>query len=195
MSSINTPTTYNNSPFIYKTPSEAFVAGRWGKPSEKPAEKQQNFAGSDKQANQLAAKSLLDLVNTTDIEVLKVALPNDPITDATMEAVITSPHPVNHVKRLNKKKDKTANKNINIDDYCRVVSINGISPVDIFVNQIRLFGYQNRINRLWRASKKKCFDMIADNKDNPKKKPAEKKTTPTTVNQKQYFNVIFSNEI
>ena len=58
MSSINTPTTYNNSPFIYKTPSEALIAGAWGKPGVNPAEKQQNFAGLGEKE---AAESLLIL--------------------------------------------------------------------------------------------------------------------------------------
>ena len=61
---------------------------------------------SDKEeANQLAAESLLDLVNTNIEVVTKLAsLSNDHIAYATMEAVVTSPHQANQVKRVNEKK-------------------------------------------------------------------------------------------
>ena len=84
-----------------------------GKSSEKAAKKQ-DFAGLD---DKEAKHQLADLVNTTNAVVVEVALPNDPIADATMEVVITPPHPVNCIKRLNNKKEETANKNIN--DYCK----------------------------------------------------------------------------
>ena len=71
MSTINTHTTSSHLPFIYKSPSKAFITGSWGKSSEKPAEKQKDFVGSNKEANQLAAKSLLNL--HSEVQVLKVA--------------------------------------------------------------------------------------------------------------------------
>ena len=105
MSTNNTPAPSNNSSFIYKTPSEAFVTEGWGKSSEKPAEKQQNFVGSSA-ANQLvAAESLLDLVNS-DVKVVKVAKQSDPLANATMESVLTSPDAVTLLKRINTKKKK-----------------------------------------------------------------------------------------
>ena len=102
MSSINTPTTSNNSPFIYKTPSEALIGCRWGKSSEKPAEKQQNFAGSD-EVNQFAAESLLYL--HSDVQFLKVASGADPLANATMKSVITSPAAVTAIKRKSTSKE------------------------------------------------------------------------------------------
>ena len=105
MSTNNSPATSNSSPYIFLTPSEAFAAGGWGKASEKPAEKQQNFAGSD-EANQFAAESLLDLVNT-DVEVLKVTptpTQSDPLANATLESIVTSPDAVTPLKRINIKR-------------------------------------------------------------------------------------------
>ena len=50
-----------------------------------------------------------DPVNT-NVKVVKVAsLPNDPIEYTTMETVVTSPHPINQVKRVNKKKETAKN--------------------------------------------------------------------------------------
>ena len=73
MSTINTPPTSSNLPYIYHMPSKAFIAGGWGKFGENPAEKQQDFAGPNNEANQLAAKSLLDCVNT-EVEVLQTII-------------------------------------------------------------------------------------------------------------------------
>ena len=74
---------------------------------------------------------------------------------------------------------------------CGVITINSIAPVDISVDQIWLFGFCNRIKGLWKASMKKCFDIVANQRYNPKKKPVDQKTTPkTAVNQKRYFNVM-----
>ena len=101
----NTPTPSNSSPYLFQTPIKAFVAGRWGKSSEKPAEKQQDFAGLE-EANQLAAESLLDLVNT-NVEVLKVKPTQfDPLSKETMELVVTSPDAVTPLKRINTKRQQ-----------------------------------------------------------------------------------------
>ena len=84
-----------------------------GKSSEKAAKKQ-DFAGlDDKEANQLAAESLLDLVNTTNVEVIKVATTElDPLAKATMESVTTSPAAVTAIKRINIKRNNRVPKTI-----------------------------------------------------------------------------------
>ena len=111
MSTNNTPTPSNSTPCVFQTPSKAFFARGWGKPGEKPAEKQ-DFAGSE-EANQLAAKSLLDLVNTTDIKVLKAAMTEpDSLAKATMESVTTSPAAVTAIKRINIKRNNRVPKTI-----------------------------------------------------------------------------------
>ena len=194
MSTINTPTTSSNSPFVYQTPSEAFAAGAWGKHGKKPAEKQQNFAGSsDKEA---AAESLLDLGNADILKVVQDPLKN-PIENATMKGVITSPEATNPIKRINnRKKDKDKELVLAPRDHCRVVTIDGIAPADISVDQIRSFASRMGIKGLQRVSKKKIFDAIADEKDNPtKKQKVEDSLSKNHVNWKRYFNVLFSNEI
>ena len=125
------PITSSNSPNLFQTPSKAFFARSWGKSSEKPAENKQNCVGSNKEANQLAAaESLLDLVNI-DVKVLKVTpTQSDPLANATLESVITSVQPETAVKKLNSKKEKNPN------NYCRVVTIHGVSPKDISLDHI-----------------------------------------------------------
>ena len=109
MSTLNTPTppSSNNLHFIYKMPSKTFIAGTWGKPGEKPAEKQQGFAGLDNnKANQVAAESLLDLGNADILKVVQDPVKN-PIKNATMKGVIsTLPEATNPIKRINKKQIK-----------------------------------------------------------------------------------------
>ena len=184
-----TPTPPNSSPCLFWTPSEAFVAGRWGKSSEKPAEKQ---VGLDK-ANQLAAENLLDLVNSDVVEVLKLVAtpiePLDPLANATVETVITSADAVTSIKRINIKKGKKSR------DYCQVVLIDKISPKDITADQIRSFCSRMGIKGLRHASKKKCFDFIADHKDKQPKKKVPETLSNNHVNRKRYFNVLFSEEI
>ena len=99
----------SKSPDIYQMPSEAFFACSHSKSSEKPA-KEHDFMGSeeDKEANQIIApESLLDLVNSHDVQVLKtIKTEFDPIGNATMKAVITSPWAENPIMRINPKKRK-----------------------------------------------------------------------------------------
>ena len=75
-----------------------------GKSSEKPAAEKQEFAGLE-EANQLAAESLLDLVNS-DVKVLKVTpTQSNPFLKApTMQSVVTSPDAVTPLKRINTKR-------------------------------------------------------------------------------------------
>ena len=91
MSTINTLITSSNSPNLYETPSKACIAVGWGKSSEKPAKKHDlvGLANLTKD-NQLAAESLLDLVNS-DIY--------NPLANATLETVVTSVHAINFVKK------------------------------------------------------------------------------------------------
>ena len=170
MSSINTPTTSNNSPFIYQTPSEALIGGAWGESGEKQAEKQQNFVGlDDKEANQVAAERLIDL--HSEVQLLKVASDNriNPLAKATLESVVTSAQPDTAVKKVNPKKDKNAN------DYCRVVTIHGVSPKDISLDQVRRFASRMGVKGQRHKSKKAIFDAIATTKDNPPATTGEKK--------------------
>ena len=103
MSTINTPTPSSTSPYIFQTPSEAFVAGGWGKSSEKPGEKQQDFAGSDDK--EAAAESLLDLINSSaEVKFQSLKPGSDPLANVTMAAVITSPTAINPIKRINNNK-------------------------------------------------------------------------------------------
>ena len=72
-------------------------------------------------------------------------------------------------------------------EYCWVVSIDGISPKDIRVDQIQTFASQMGIKGCCHISKKKVFDAIADEKDNPapkKEKKEEVKQTKNHVNPK-----------
>ena len=123
MSTNHTPTTSSNPPFVYQTPSKAFAAGGWVKSSEKPAEKQQNFAGStDKEA--AVAESLLDL--HSDVQFLKVASEADPLANAMLETVVTSVHATNPIKKINLKRRQPLS-----EELCRVVTINKIKPAAI----------------------------------------------------------------
>ena len=167
MSTINTPTTSSNSPFVYQTPSEAFAAGAWGKHGKKPAEKHDFVGSSDKEA---AAESLLDLINSsTEVEFQSVKPGSNPLANVTMAAVITSPTAINLIKRINNKKKGSAN------DYCRVVSINNICPKNILLDQIQGFGSRMGLKGLRRKTKKACLDLIADEKENPTPEPEKKK--------------------
>ena len=195
MSTINTPTTSSNLPFIYQTPSEAFIAGAWGKTGKKHAEKQQNFAGLDNK-EAAVAESLLDLINSsTEVEFQSVKPGSNPLANVTMAAVITSPTAINLIKRINNKKKGSAN------DYCRVVSINNICPKNILLDQIQGFGSRMGLKGLRRKTKKACLDLIADEKENPtpepekKKKKIEEAVSKNHVNRKRYCNVLFSDEI
>ena len=113
----------------------------------------------------------------------------DPLAKATMESVITSPAAVMAIKRINIKRKQPCPK-----EYCWVVSIDGISPKDIRVDQIQTFASQMGIKGCCHISKKKVFDAIADEKDNPapkKEKKEEVKIAKNLVNWKRYFNVLF----
>ena len=58
-----------------------------------------------------------------------------------------------------------------------------------------LVEWESRDFDVW-LSKKKIFDAIADEKDNPtKKQKVEDTLSKNHVNQKQYFNFLFSNKI
>ena len=193
MSTINTPTPSSNSTFIYKTPCKAFIAGAWGKPGEKPAEKQQDFAGlDDKEANQVAAESLLDL--HSEVQVLKVSSKHriNPLVKATLELVVTSVQPDTAVKKVNPKKQKNPN------NYYRVVTINGVSPKDISLDEVWQFASQMGVKGQKHKTKKANFDTIATTKDNPPATTEKKsKAEPSLnhVNRKRYFNVLFCDEI
>ena len=84
--------------------------------------------------------------------------------------MITSPKAENPtIIKINQKKRKAT-----IKDLCWVVSIDGIKPVDISVDQVQQFASQIGIKGLCCAPKKEIFDGIANEKDNPSPKNKKK---------------------